>query len=265
MIDVQRYPANVPIPVDKVGIRGLSVPLLVRDYGEGQEKAQQTVATAELSVQLPAKYKGTHMSRFVEVFQAWAEHSAVTDYSAVRKLLQTLCARLEAEQAQVILRFPFFAQKRAPATGRTSMLPVPCVITGSLKNMPDGTQQMEMRLGVAVPVMTVCPCSKAISNEGAHAQRAEVRMEVIQKGFVDIADLIDIAEQAGSSPVYSLLKRKDEKLVTERSFAKPMFVEDVVRAAAEKLAQLPAVAHYSVEVESMESIHAHNAFAYIEG
>ncbi len=254
MQDVQRGPAEVPIPLDRVGIKGIRLPLLVRDRERGR---QHTVAEVELSVDLPADFKGTHMSRFVEALESWA---GVLDYGAFKVLLVDLARRLEAKNAHLSFRFPYFARKAAPASGATGLLDYECLVSGELVG-----GAFTLTLGVNVPVMTVCPCSLAIAEQGAHSQRAEVRIRCRGKGFVWLEELIEIAEAAGSSPVHPLLKREDEKWVTEAAFANPVFVEDVARSVAQALAGHPRVAWYQVEVESHESIHNHNAFAGIEG
>ena len=252
MEDVQNRPAPYPIPIDRVGVRGLVVPLLVRDRVNGH---QHTVARVDVCVDLPAAFKGTHMSRFVEAMENWTEDM---DYLAIKRLLETVKERLHARLAHIVFRFPYFIRKRAPSTSSPGLLPYQCVITAELDD-----KKMDFTLEVTVPVMTVCPCSKAISDEGAHSQRADVRIAVRMNGLCWIEDLVEIAEASGSSPVYSLLKRADEKFVTEWAFAHPTFVEDVVRNVASRLQVHPHVSAYRVEVESHESIHAHNAFACI--
>ncbi|QLA20413.1 GTP cyclohydrolase FolE2 [Desulfolutivibrio sulfoxidireducens] len=254
MQDVQRGPAEVPIPLDRVGIKGITLPLLVRDRELGR---QHTVAEVELSVDLPADFKGTHMSRFVEALESWA---GVLDYGAFKVLLVDLKRRLEARNAHLTFRFPYFVRKAAPVSGAMGRMDYECLVSGELVG-----EAFTLTLGVDVPVMTVCPCSLAISEQGAHSQRAVVRIRCRGEGFVWLEELIGIAERAGSSPVHALLKREDEKFVTEAAFANPVFVEDVARSVAQSLAGHPRVAWYLVEVESHESIHNHSAFAGIEG
>ncbi len=253
MEDVQNSPAPVALPIDRVGVKGLEVPLLVRNRESGH---QHSVAKVDVSVDLPSSFKGTHMSRFVAAVENWTEE---LDYNAMKRLLETVKERLQARRAHIAFRFPYFIRKSAPATGERGLLPYQCMLTGEL-----GEGKPRFTLEVTVPVMTVCPCSKAISDEGAHSQRADVRITVRMNGRCWIEDLVDIAEESGSSPVYSLLKRADEKYVTEWAFAHPTFVEDVVRNVASRLVDHPHVEAFRVEVESHESIHAHNAFACIE-
>ena len=229
MEDVQSHAPQVALNIDRVGVRDLHLPLLVRDRSRG---SQQTVAKVDLGVDLPSSFKGTHMSRFVEALEAWNDEIS---YRSVRRLLLTIKERLGARRAYA------------------------CRLTGEL----DDSGQSFL-LEADVPVMTVCPCSKAISREGAHSQRAMVRMRLRMKAFSWLEDFIDIAEASASSAVYTLLKREDEKFVTENAFAHPTFVEDVVRNVAQRLLEHGQVERFSVEVESMESIHNHNAFARIE-
>ncbi|MEF2230492.1 MAG: GTP cyclohydrolase FolE2 [Pseudodesulfovibrio sp.] len=253
MEDVQNRQADIALPIDRVGVKGLRVPLVVRHRESG---VQHTVAQVSLSVDLPAEFKGTHMSRFLEALEYW---SGELDYRSFRTLLDDIAVRLQARSAHARFVFPYFLRRRSPVSGASGLMDYTCRVDGLLK---DG--KLTFTLGADVPVMTVCPCSKAISDEGAHSQRAEVRIRTRFNGFVWLEDLIEIGEGAGSSPVHSLLKREDEKYVTETAFANPTFVEDVVRAAANGLAEHPQITWYKVEVESFESIHNHSAFAVIE-
>jgi GTP cyclohydrolase I len=211
-----------------------------------------------MGVELPSACKGTHMSRFVEALENWGEE---VNYRSVKRLLENVKQRLEAHRAYVLFRFPYFMRKGAPVSGSEGVACYHCCLTGEAEEQGKTTFILELD----VPVMTVCPCSKAISVEGAHSQRAQVRMRLRLRGFSWLEEFIDIAEKAASSPVYTSLKREDEKFVTERAFANPTFVEDVVRVVAHDLAHHPQVAAFRVEVESYESIHCHNAFAWIEG
>ncbi len=253
MEDVQMSPAQVAMAIDRVGVRDLRLPIVIRDRAKG---AQHSVARVDIGVDLPAEFKGTHMSRFVEALEGWSEE---LDYDSMRNLLLDIKERLHARKAYALFRFPYFLNKKAPATGRGGLMNYKCQLTGELKG-----DKPSFLLEVDVPVMTVCPCSKAISDEGAHSQRAMVRMQVRMRGFAWIEEFIEIAEESASSPVYSLLKREDEKFVTEAAFASPTFVEDVVRGVALRLETHPQVSWFRVEVESYESIHNHSAFATIE-
>lgn len=254
MADVQNGPAKVPLPIDTVGVTGLKLPIVVGDRANG---SQHTVALVDMGVDLPAHFKGTHMSRFVEALGGWNEELS---FKTMKTLLEGVKTRLMARKAYARFSFPYFIRKTAPVSGASGLMVYECRLTGELSDA-----KPEILLETTVPVMTVCPCSKAISIEGAHSQRAEVRFAVRMKGFCWIEDCVDMAENAGSSPVYPVLKREDEKYVTETAFAKPMFVEDVVREVARQLDEHPMIAHYEVEVESHESIHGHNAFARIVG
>lgn len=258
--DIQSGPSSVDLAIDRVGVKDLQAPLLVRDRMEG---AQRTTARVDLMADLPGCFKGTHMSRFVEALEAWTLKTGALDYRGVKELLQDILQRLDARRAYVLFRFPYFQQKPAPVTGSPGVMGFQCRFTGEIG--PDSPIP-DFLLEVEVPVMTVCPCSLALcEGRGAHSQRAMVRLGVRGEGFLWIEELIDIAEASGSAPVYTLVKREDEKALTEAAFAKPRFVEDVVRAAAQSLAAHPKVRWFRAEVESQESIHNHNAFAVIEG
>ncbi len=254
MKDIQSGPAEVPIAVDRVGIKNFRLPLSVRDRAKGR---QHTVAEVELSVDLPARFKGTHMSRFVEALSGF---TGELDLVTFKNLLSDVRARLEAQNAHLTLRFPYFLAKASPASGATALMDYACQVSGEFEG-----DRFRQTLGVDVPVMTVCPCSLAIADRGAHSQRAVVSIRCRFSGFVWLEELIEIAEGAGSSPVYALLKREDEKHVTEQAFDNPTFVEDVARRVAQALSVHPKVTWFRVEVESFESIHNHSAFAGIEG
>ncbi len=253
MEDVQSRRAEVAMPIDSVGVRNLKRPIQVSCRAGGPS---HSVATVELGVELPSSFKGTHMSRFVEALESWNEDLS---YKSMKTLLEDIKQRLQARKAQVIIAFPFFLRRQSPVSGACGTQGYECRVTGEL-----GDGKPSFLLEMSVPVMTVCPCSKAISNEGAHSQRADVRISLRLRGFNWLEEFIDIAESSASSPTYPLLKREDEKHVTEQAFAAPCFVEDVVRNVADKLESHPQVAWFRVEVESYESIHAHNAFAWIE-
>ncbi len=254
MEDVQNTPASVPLRIDRVGVQNIHLPITVRDKCRG---SQHTVATVSMSADLPSAFKGTHMSRFIEALEGWSEE---LNYQSVKRLLEDVKLRLSAYRTHVIFAFPYFIHKIAPSSGASGLISYACRLTGNMEE-----EKPEFLLEVEVPVMTVCPCSKAISVEGAHSQRTLVRIAARMRNFLWIEELVAIAEEAGSSPVYTLLKREDEKYVTEYAFARPAFVEDVVRAVAARLATHSHIAWYKVEVQSLESIHSHDAFACIEG
>ncbi|MDR2488535.1 MAG: GTP cyclohydrolase FolE2 [Desulfovibrio sp.] len=253
MEDVQNRQAEVAMPIDSVGIRNLKRPILV---SRREGIPSHSVATVELGVALTASFKGTHMSRFVEALENWNEELS---YNSMKNLLKDVKQRLHAHKAQIIFTFPFFLRRPSPVSDTSGTQGYECRLTGEL-----GDNKPIFFLELCVPVMTVCPCSKAISKEGAHSQRADVRIALRLKGFTWLEEFIEIAESSASSPTYPLLKREDEKYVTEQAFTSPRFVEDVVRNVADKLTNHPQVAWFRAEVESYESIHSHNAFARIE-
>lgn len=253
MEDVQSHVPVIAACIDRVGVRGIRLPLRVRDRENGSQK---TVACVDLGVDLSPDCKGTHMSRFVEELENW---NAELDYQSLSKLLENIKKRLNAERAWAKFSFPYFIVKSSPTMGKKGTIAYDCCITSQLD-----ANGHSFSLEVSVPVMTVCPCSKAICREGAHSQRAIIHMQLHLTGFTWLEEFIEMAESCASSEVYTLLKREDEKFVTEHAFANPAFVEDVVRAVAKKIAAHRFVDRFSVEVESMESIHNHNAFARIE-
>ncbi len=259
--DIQNTPGPHGLSIDRVGIKDLKIPLVVRDKAAGR---QATVATLEMGVHLPAAFKGTHMSRFVEALETWHtghSNSQILDYATMKRLLEDLMERLHAQKARVRFAFPYFIHKSAPVTGIPAPVAYDCAFTGE-KTAED--PKTRFILEVDVPVTTVCPCSKAISRHGAHSQRTIVRIQVHMDKFVWLEDFIEVAESSASAPVYSLLKREDEKYVTEQAYENPCFVEDVVRNVAVRLNGMEHVRWFRVEVESYESIHCHSAFACIE-
>ncbi len=253
MIDVQNTSPLHQLQIDRVGICDLTIPLVVRDR---ENKTQNTVAKLDLYVDLPPQNKGTHMSRFLEALEG---KPFFLDYFACRDFLVGLRDSLQAKRAGFSFSFPYFMRHNAPASGLPSTMKYDCICSGELVG-----EDFELAVSVTVPVMTVCPCSLAIAEIGAHSQRSLITIKAEFNTFVWLEDLIAIGRQAGSSPVYTLLKRSDEKQVTESAFSSPAFVEDVVRSAAQALLELEAVRAFKVEVESFESIHNHNAYACIE-
>lgn len=258
--DVQNQPAERRIDIDKVGINHLRFPIVVLDR---QEERQHTVATLSMSVSLPHHFKGTHMSRFIEVLHA---HEGEVTMRTLPAILHELRAKLEAEEAHIEVAFPYFLHRAAPETGATALMGYDCRFVGEVNAEGD-----DFRVGVTVPVTTLCPCSKAVSEYGAHNQRGYVSLDVRPvrvadggRAFIWIEELIEVAEGSGSSPVYPLLKRPDERAVTMRAYENPVFVEDIVRHAASALEGDARVAWFRVEAENHESIHSHNVFAEIE-
>jgi GTP cyclohydrolase I len=250
--DIQNHKDFRNIDIDQVGVKGIRYPITVRDKNMGE---QQTVAEINMYVSLPRYYKGTHMSRFVEILN---EHSQRISLQNFAEILGEMKRRLDAKSAHMEISFPYFIKKAAPITRSEGLMEYKCTFKGSLN---DGSDLMTT---VHVPISTLCPCSKEISDSGAHNQRGEVRLQVRFKKFIWIEDLIRLVEESASSDVYSVLKREDEKYVTERAYEHPMFVEDVVRDVAQKLNADPNIVWFAVECENFESIHNHNAYAYVE-
>ncbi len=249
MRDVQSERDRRNIPIDSVGVTGLAYPIVVRDK---HEKTQHTVATVEMAVSLPKDYRGTHMSRFIEILNSCNGHVTLQN---LQQIAEALRDHLDAERAEVEFRFPYFASRQAPVSGSPSYTRYDVVFWAASDDRFDFT------LTVSVPVNTLCPCSREISEKGAHNQRAEVRITVRMNHLVWIEELAVIAEESASSPVFTLLKREDEKFLTEKAYDTPRFVEDVVREVAERLDRDSRIDWYSVTVTSHESIHAHDAFA----
>ena len=252
MEDIQNHKDNRDIDIDQVGVKGIRYPITVLDKAMGQ---QQTVAKINMYVNLPRYYKGTHMSRFVEILN---EHSRRISLQNFSQILEEMKDRLDAESAHMEITFPFFIKKAAPVTGFEGLMEYKSTIKGSLHKGSD------LVIMIHVPICTLCPCSKEISDYGAHNQRGEVRLQIRFKKFVWIEDLIRLVEQSASSDVFSVLKREDEKYVTEKAYNNPAFVEDIVREIAFKLNKDPNITWFTVESENFESIHNHNAYAYIE-
>ena len=252
--DKQNEPDVRGLRIDKVGVRGLRVPLLVRD--RAHVAPQSTVARVGLFVDLPKEFKGTHMSRFVEVLN---HHGRVVHVENIPEMMREMQARLNARSAHVEMEFPFFLVKKAPVSGKEGVVDYTVGFDAAMHG-----NELDFVLTLKALVTTLCPCSKAISKYGAHNQRGEVTVKIRTTRVVWIEDLIALVEASASSEMYSLLKREDEKAVTERAYENPVFVEDLVRNVALKLNAHPDVAWYKVEAENYESIHNHNAYACIE-
>jgi GTP cyclohydrolase I len=251
MKDVQGQEDKRNVALKKVGIKDLKWPIKVMDKTQG---IQNTVGTLELSVDLPSDVRGTHMSRFIEM----ANSMDSLNPKNLEALLKKLKERLQAKIAYCKIVFDYFVIKPSPVTGIISPYDVVCTFEAELGD------KLNFLMKVDVPVSTLCPCSKEISEFGAHNQRATISMTIRMNKLIWIEDLVKVAEESASSPVYSLLKREDEKFVTEMAYLNPRFVEDAVREVALKLDELDGVEWYTVNVESVESIHNHNAFAYTE-
>ena len=256
LLDVQNLADERGVDLTWVGIRNVEIPIkLLQKDG----KTQSVGAFAGLSVGLSREFKGTHMSRFVEQLAEWSrEHILTLD---LREFLADTKQRLKSPTAQLELKFRYFMEKKSPATDNSAPMAYECTFHGTL----DENDDYRLVLGVVVPVTTLCPCSKEISDYGAHNQRSEIRAKVIidpstEHRVVWIEDLVTALEQTASCPVFPLLKRPDEKWVTEQAYDHPKFVEDVIRESTLLLRNYDGVTGFSLEVEAFESIHAHNAW-----
>ncbi len=250
--DIQAEPDFREIDIDKVGVKDIRYPIKVLDK---KNKVQHTVGTINLYVDLPRTFKGTHMSRFIEILN---EHRREISNKNFKEILEKMKEKFGATTAHLEVEFPYFIEKAAPVSKARGLMEYTCRYTGSLNS------ELDLLLEIAVPVTTVCPCSKEISDRGAHNQRGEVRVALRLDEFVWIEDIIETIESSASSPVYSLLKRPDEKYITEQAYDKPMFVEDVVREVTIALDAMKGVRYARIEAENWESIHNHSAYAYVE-
>ncbi|MGD2032792.1 MAG: GTP cyclohydrolase FolE2 [Gammaproteobacteria bacterium] len=251
--DVQGSADLRQIPINKVGIKDIFHPVRVRDRSGGD---QQTVANFNMYVNLPHDFKGTHMSRFVEILN---NHEREISVKSFRHMLSELTERLDADSGHIEMSFPYFVLKKAPVSGVESLLDYQASLIGERK---EGRNTIYIK--VVVPVTSLCPCSKRISDFGAHNQRSHVTICAKIGSFMWIEELIEIAEQEASCELYGILKRPDEKYVTERAYQNPKFVEDIVRDIAVRLNRDERVRGYTVESENFESIHNHSAYALIE-
>ena len=252
--DIQAKQDTRKLAIDQVGIREIRHPVKVRDRAHGD---QYTVATFNMYVGLPHNFKGTHMSRFVEVLN---DHENVISVHSFIEIVKQVADKLASKTSRIEMTFPYFREKSAPVTGVKSLVDYEVTLFGELKD-----DAVHITTRVIVPVTSLCPCSKEISSYGAHNQRSHVTITVLAEEFVWIEELIDIAESNASSQLYGLLKRPDEKYVTEEAYDNPKFVEDMVRDIAGELIQDERVVSYTVESENFESIHNHSAYAKISG
>jgi len=251
--DVQGSVDSRRIPIDKVGIKDIRHPVRVKDRSMGE---QHTIATFNMYVNLPHNFKGTHMSRFVEILNT---HEREITVESFREMLKEMTIRLEADAGHIEMKFHYFVNKIAPVTGVESLLDYDVTLIGEII---EGKPKMNIR--VVVPVTSLCPCSKKIADYGAHNQRSHVTVNAETNGFVWIEDLIELVEKEASSELYGLLKRPDEKYVTEKAYNNPKFVEDMVRDVATRLNEDERINSYTIESENFESIHNHSAYALIE-
>ncbi|SAL64648.1 GTP cyclohydrolase [Caballeronia terrestris] len=253
MPDVQSTPDTRQIPIQRVGVKGVRYPLTVRTQSG---ELQPSIGVWNLDVHLPAEQKGTHMSRFVALLD---EHRAPLDQAAFGTMLASMLAKLEAQAGRIEVSFPYFVMKTAPVSGVESLMDYEVTLTGELR---DGETRMSLK--VLVPVTSLCPCSKKISQYGAHNQRSHVTISAELASDMPVEDLIRVAEEEASCELWGMLKRPDEKFVTERAYENPKFVEDLVRDVATRLNEDARIVAYVLEAENFESIHNHSAYAVIE-
>ena len=253
MKDVQNLPDPRGIDIQQVGLKNVHIPVLIAtkagDY-------QQTLGEVTLSVNLPHAYKGTHLSRFMEVLVSW-EEKPISGWE-LRSILKDLSTRLEAARSEISLRFRYFLPTFAPVSQSRSLLDYKCEFWGRLDR-----GRFDYRMGVEIPVVSLCPCSKTISEYGAHNQRAFIRawIRFLPRQYLWLEEVISILAKEGSCPIYPLLKREDEKAVTEAAYDNPKFVEDILRDSVIALRNESRIRGFRLEVESFESIHNHSAFA----
>jgi GTP cyclohydrolase I len=254
MPDVQSSIDTRQIAIDKVGIKDIKYPVRVKDRS-GRE--QSTIANFNMYVSLPHNFKGTHMSRFVEILN---EHEYDLTVQSFKRMLVEMIKRLEAKSGHIEMTFTYFVRKTAPVSDVKSLLDYEVTFIGEI--IEESSPSITVK--VVVPVTSLCPCSKKISKYGAHNQRSHVTITIKTNGFIWIEDLIDLVEKQASCELYGLLKRPDEKYVTEHAYENPKFVEDIVRDIAARLNTDDRVAAYTVESENFESIHNHSAYALIQ-
>ncbi len=251
--DVQSRPDTRRIPIDRVGVKDIYHPVRVKDRSGGE---QHTIANFNMYVQLPHNFKGTHMSRFVEILN---QHEREISVESFNDMLAQMTQRLDSEAGHLEMTFPYFIMKKAPVSGVESLLDYRATLAGEFRH-----GRVETWIKVVVPVTSLCPCSKRISDYGAHNQRSHVTISARIAEHVWLEELIDIAEQEASCELYGILKRPDEKFVTERAYDNPKFVEDIVRDVAVRLNADGRIRAYVLETENFESIHNHSAYARVE-
>ncbi len=254
MKDIQNLEDTREVDIQKVGIKHIEIPLIIQRKNSSN---QIVYAKARVSVSLPRRYKGTHMSRFVEVLNEWQTKNLLG--VDIKGCLEKIIKRLHAESGELEFKFKYFIDKSSPVTNLKAPMSYDCSFEGIIDK-----GEYKFILGVVVPVTTLCPCSKEISDNGAHNQRALISVKVSydENQQIWIEDLIELIESCASCPLYPLLKRQDEKFVTEKAWDNPKFVEDVLRDAVVKLRNHPIVQSFEVECEAFESIHNHSAWAY---
>jgi GTP cyclohydrolase I len=257
--DVQSAPDARKLAIDQVGVKAIRHPVRIMERpsaARASPTVQHTIATFNMYVGLPHQFKGTHMSRFVEILSAQERELTVESFQA---MLQEMVERLEAEEGRIEMTFPYFIEKQAPVSGVRSLMDYEVTFVGEVAK-----RKQSFAMKVLVPVTSLCPCSKKISDYGAHNQRSHVTVTAKTSDFVWIEEIVDLIEKQASSELYGLLKRPDEKYVTERAYDNPKFVEDMVRDVAAILNLDERITAYVVESENFESIHNHSAYARIE-
>lgn len=251
--DVQQSADTRQLAIDKVGIKDIRHPVRVKERAGG---SQHTVASFNMYVDLPKHFKGTHMSRFVDILN---RHERGITLKSFKDMLHEVTDMLEAESGHIEMTFPYFINKAAPVSGVESLMDYEVTFNGAKVN-----DEIHLHIKVVVPVTSLCPCSKKISRYGAHNQRSHVTVDARVRDFIWLEEIIDMVEQEASCELYGLLKRPDEKHVTERAYDNPKFVEDMVRDVAARLNEDDRIVRYVVESENFESIHNHSAYALIE-
>lgn len=254
MVDVQNRRDKRKIDIDKVGIKNIRYPISLLDKFT---TVQHTVADINMYVSLPKRFKGTHMSRFVEILNKYQRE---IDINNLEEILKHIKERFKSNEAHLEMRFPYFISKEAPVSKARGLMEYICNLRASLNK----ANSFDLVLGMEIPVTALCPCSKEISKYGAHNQRGVVRVALRMKEFIWMEDIISSIESCASSQIYSLLKREDEKFVTEQAYRHPVFVEDIVRRVTQKFNRDRRITWFTVESENMESIHNHNAYAFVE-
>ena len=249
--DTQSESDDRGIDINWVGVNSFKFPIVIQDKSE----EQSTIADFKLAVDLPNDQRGTHMSRFIEVLN---DHAGKISVNNLSNLNNCLVDKLESTNSKISINFPYFINKNAPETNSKGIVDYGINLVSTLEN-----GSSELISTVSVPVTTLCPCSKAISDRGAHNQRGCVKFSIVASSFIWLEDMISLVESTASSELYSVLKRPDEKLVTERAYDNPVFVEDLVRNVAIKANQLDPITWYKIEAVNFESIHNHNAYAVV--
>ena len=260
MKDIQQEHDTRNIQIDRVGVKGVSYPVSVMQHENNC--TQDTIASVSMSVMLPHEYRGTHMSRFIETLEEY--HGKISPCT-LEKISARLCEKLDAPESSIKFEFPYYIKKNAPVTNKPSYSRYEIALEGIYKRkISDSASDFDLIITIGANVQTLCPCSKEISKYGAHNQRAFVNLKVRCKNLVWFEELISMIENSASSPLYTLLKRADEKFVTEHAYENPRFVEDVLRELALRLNSDERITWYKINVTSFESIHNHDAFAEIE-